>query len=330
MTSHLVTIVILVLQTTELCGFKVNQEEGQNPVSQHCTPTYPTIQLQAVTSSCASSASVLAYVGGQYGPANLCRDFGSLSAGCISALQGLSSIGICRGGQSAFYGILAYCHVPKSCSDLVATQGCPPTSQPLPDFTDVQCGDRCNAATCCTPPEVSITYPSTTTTTTRPPVPNGKGCYTIADRGLCCQYSDGRSDDLTYAGQPCVPAVSGKAYNFGQICEPECFVYGTCAPSPQNNVGGCLTTSTTTPSPYTPLPQGVGCYTISDPVTCCRSSDGRSDNPVYGGQRCIPAKPGSTYPFGQVCDVECYALGTCGSSSQAAVVGDCTTILGNR
>jgi hypothetical protein len=167
-------------------------------------------------------------------------------------------------------------------------------------------------------------------------LPSGIGCFTIGDRAACCGLIDGRVNDTVYSGQRCIPAAAGKTFEFGQVCDVECYVKGTCASKSQVSVmGECAvptttTTTTTTTSPSaacttrTLLPKDVGCYTITDARTCCSSLDGRTDNPTYGGgQKCVPSASGKSFEFGQVCDVECYVLGTCAPKAQLNI-GTCT------
>lgn len=52
-----------------------------------------------------------------------------------------------------------------------------------------------------------------------------------------------------------------------------------------------------------------GCFTITDAKECCKHFDGRTW--MYDGEPCVPAKPGTTFSNGRVCQPQCWVKGKC-------------------
>mmetsp|Transcript_130223 Transcript_130223/g.376755 ORF Transcript_130223/g.376755 Transcript_130223/m.376755 type:complete len:534 (+) Transcript_130223:69-1670(+) len=169
----------------------------------------------------------------------------------------------------------------------------------------------------------------------RIPVPDGQGCNVIGDRAACCLFVDGRYDEY-FNGQYCVPAREGASFDAGQhgegpVCQPACWVRGTCSEENQEE------SSATCPAPLTmpesggriTVPMGLGCSAVTDRESCCHFVDGRTAGP-YAGEACVPSRRNTYFEVGDeaartVCEPSCWAAGTCGDGKdQAARTGFCS------
>lgn len=58
------------------------------------------------------------------------------------------------------------------------------------------------------------------------------GCQTLSFPE-CCLHHDGRGRQV-YGGEPCLPALPGNSFSSGNVCEPACWVSGTCGSGKTN------------------------------------------------------------------------------------------------
>lgn len=156
-------------------------------------------------------------------------------------------------------------------------------------------------------------------------LPSGVGCYTVTGDVACCDAVDGRNG-TSFGGQHCVPKVNGgcePADFAAQQGEPvkDCHAVYAAAVSPPPVATSPPPVATSpppagaSPPPYPPksvLAEEAGCYTLSDPLVCCNSIDGRTGT-AFEGEFCVPKVGGG-------CEPQSYA------TSAGLNVTDCHTV----